>query len=57
MSKIIEEMKEQHFYMLGALKAVANELTEGNRPFSTDSYLPHHLKEQVFQAIKKAEAK
>lgn len=56
MNKIIEAMKEKHFYMLAALKSVAGEVSDGARPFSTESYLPHHIREQVLQAIKKAEA-
>lgn len=55
MSKTIEQMKEQHLHMLAALKAVAAEVTHGARTFDSDSYLPHHIREQVTQAIKKAE--
>lgn len=56
MSTTIEQMKEQHFHMLAALKAVAAEVTHGALPFDADSYLPHHIREQVMQAIKKTEA-
>lgn len=56
MNKTVEILKEQHFYMLAALRAVAGEVNGDRRPFSTDSYLPSHIRAQVVAAIKKAEA-
>jgi hypothetical protein len=41
--------------MLDALKAVAAEITEGVQPYSTDSYLPPHIRDIVFAAIAAAE--
>jgi hypothetical protein len=42
--------------MLAALKAVAGEVTDYVRPYDTDSFLPSHIREQVFASIKSAEA-
>lgn len=34
-----------------ALRAIIAEVTPGQRPYSTDSYLPDHLIEQAQQAL------
>ena len=41
--------------MLAALQAVLAEIEGPNRPYSTDSWLPSHLADQVRAAIAKAE--
>lgn len=40
--------------LLDALQAIVAECSPGNRPYSTDSYLPEHLLEQARVAIAKA---
>jgi len=41
--------------LLAALQAVLAEIEGPNRPYSTDSWLPSHLADQVRAAIAKAE--
>ena len=41
--------------MLDALRAVLAEVTPGVRPYSTDSWLPPHVVEQVRAAVADAE--
>lgn len=51
------QLEKQRDELLEALKAAAGEVTLGVSPYSTDSYLPQHIRELVASAIAKAEAK
>lgn len=51
----VRTLRHQKAALLSTLRAVAAEVSAGERPQSTDSYLPENIVTQVRVAVEKAE--
>jgi hypothetical protein len=55
LAKEVRDLRDQKAELLSALRAVFAEVTPGERPYSSDSYLPENIVVQVRSAIEKTE--